>query len=137
MAISKVIFEYLTLALEFASAGIIVFGILFSVVLAAIKLIKKSEKDKIYHSFRIMVGRCILLGLELLIAADIIRSLALQLTLQSVGLLGIIVLVRTFLSFSMEVEMNGRWPWQKEPGWGECKSWKRLKSPGLIKRTAG
>ena len=114
MAISKVIFEYLTLALEFASAGIIVFGILFSVVLAAIKLIKKSEKDKIYHSFRNMVGGCILLGLELLIAADIIRSLALQLTLQSVGLLGIIVLVRTFLSFSMEVEMNGRWPWQKE-----------------------
>jgi len=61
-----------------------------------------------------MVGRCILLGLELLIAADIIRSLALQLTLQSVGLLAIIVLVRTFLSFSLEVEMNGRWPWQKE-----------------------
>lgn len=114
MAISRVIFEYLTLALEFASAGIIVFGILFSVVFAVIKLIKKSGKDKIYQSFRIMVGRCILLGLELLIAADIIRSLALQLTLQSVGLLGIIVLVRTFLSFSLEVEMNGRWPWQKE-----------------------
>ena len=113
MAISKVIFEYLTLALEYASAGIIVFGILFSVVFAVIKLVKKSEKDKIYHSFRVMVGRCILLGLELLIAADIIRSLALQLTLQSIGLLGLIVLVRTFLSFSLEVEMNGRWPWQK------------------------
>jgi uncharacterized membrane protein len=108
------IFEYLTLALEFASAGIIVFGILFSVVLAFIKLIKKSKKDNVYQSFRVMVGRCILLGLELLIAADIIRSLALQLTLQSVGLLAIIVLVRTFLSFSLEVEMNGRWPWQKE-----------------------
>jgi uncharacterized membrane protein len=114
MAMSRVIFEYLTLALEFASAAIIVFGILFSVVFAVIRLIKKSGKDKIYQSFRIMVGRCILLGLELLIAADIIRSLALQLTLQSVGLLGIIVLVRTFLSFSLEVEMNGRWPWQKE-----------------------
>jgi len=68
MAISKVIFEYLTLALEYASAGIIVFGILFSVVFAVIKLVKKSENDKIYHSFRVMVGRCILLGLELLIA---------------------------------------------------------------------
>ena len=114
MPISKVIFEYLTLALEFASAGIIVFGILFAAVFVVIKLVKKLGKDKIYHSFRVMVGRCILLGLELLIAADIIRSLALQLTLQSVGLLGIIVLVRTFLSFSLEVEMNGRWPWQKE-----------------------
>ncbi len=114
MAISRMIFEYLTLALEFASAGIIVFGILFSVVFAFIRLIKKSKKDKVYQSFRVMVGRCILLGLELLIAADIIRSLALQLTLQSVGLLAIIVLVRTFLSFSLEVEMNGRWPWQKE-----------------------
>ena len=97
MAISKVIFEYLTLALEYASAGIIVFGILFSVVFVVIRLIKKSRKDKIYHSFRVMVGRCILLGLELLIAADIIRSLALQLTLQSVGLLAIIVLVRTLV----------------------------------------
>ena len=114
MAISRVIFEYLTLALEFASAGIIVFGILFSVVFVVIRLIKKSGKNKIYQSFRTMVGRCILLGLELLIAADIIRSLALQLTLQSVGLLGIIVLVRTFLSFSLEVEMNRRWPWQKK-----------------------
>ncbi len=114
MAISRMIFEYLTLALEFASAAIIVFGILFSVVFAFIKLIKKSKKDNVYQSFRVMVGRCILLGLELLIAADIIRSLALQLTLQSVGLLAIIVLVRTFLSFSLEVEMNGRWPCQKE-----------------------
>jgi uncharacterized membrane protein len=114
MVISRVIFEYLTLSLEFASAGIIVFGILFSVVVAVIKLTKKTGKEKIYHSFRVMVGRCILLGLELLIAADIIRSLALQLTLQSVGLLAIIVLVRTFLSFSLEVEMNGRWPWQKK-----------------------
>lgn len=113
MDISRTIFEYLVLALEYASAGIIVFGILFSAVLALTRMIKKVAKVKIFRTFRIMVGRCIILGLEILIAADIIRSLTLRLTLQSVGLLGIIVLIRTFLSFSLEVEMNGRWPWQK------------------------
>lgn len=113
MDVSKLIFEYLTLALEFISAGIIIFGILFSLVQAVISFIKKVSKEKMYHSFRITVGRCIVLGLELLIAADIINSLTLQLTFQSIGLLALIILIRTFLSFSLEVEMTGRWPWQK------------------------
>ena len=113
MNASKLIFEYLVLILEFASAGIIVFGILFASIYSVINLVKKSKKGKVYQTFRVMVGRCILLGLELLIAADIIRSLALQLTLQSIGLLALIVIIRTFLSFSLEVEMNGRWPWQR------------------------
>ena len=114
MGISRQIFEYLILALEYASAGIIVFGILFSSIFSAVKFVKKTNRPEIYPSFRIMVGRCILLGLEILIAADLLRSLALQMTLQSVGLLGFIILIRTFLSFSLEVEINGRWPWQKK-----------------------
>ena len=58
-------------------------------------------------------GRSILLGLEFLIAADIINTVAVTPTLQSVIVLGAIVIVRTFLSFSLELEIEGRWPWQR------------------------
>ena len=61
------------------------------------------------------MGRSILLGLELLVAADIIRTVAVTPTFESVGVLAIIVLIRTFLSFSLELEITGRWPWQKQP----------------------
>lgn len=67
-----------------------------------------------YRRFRQQLGRSILLGLELLVAADIIRTVAVTPTLQSVGVLALIVAIRTFLSFSLELEITGRWPWQKE-----------------------
>ena len=60
-----------------------------------------------------MLGRAILLGLELLVAADIIKTVAVTPTLESVLVLAIIVLIRTFLSWSLELEVSGRWPWQK------------------------
>ncbi len=67
----------------------------------------------VYGRFRQQLGRVILLGLELLVAADIIRTVAVTPTLGSVVVLGVIVLVRTFLSFSLEVELTGQWPWQR------------------------
>ncbi len=66
-----------------------------------------------YRRFRQQLGRSILLGLELLVAADIIRTVAVTPTLSSVAVLAAIVLIRTFLSFSLELEITGRWPWQK------------------------
>ncbi len=68
----------------------------------------------IYRSYRQLLGRSILLGLEFLVAADIIRTVAITPTFDSVGVLAIIVLIRTFLSFSLELEITGRWPWQKK-----------------------
>lgn len=68
-----------------------------------------------YRYFREQLGRSILLGLEFLVAADIIRTVALTPTWQSVVVLAGIVLIRTFLSFSLEVEISGRWPWQQRP----------------------
>jgi uncharacterized membrane protein len=65
-----------------------------------------------YHLFREQFGRTILLGLELLVAGDIVRTVATQPTLTSVAVLAIIVLIRTFLSFSLEIELTGHWPWQ-------------------------
>ena len=65
-----------------------------------------------FQTFRSTLGRGILLGLEFLIAADIIRTVTLSPTLDSLVVLAGIVLVRTFLSLSLQVEIDGRWPWQ-------------------------
>jgi len=64
-----------------------------------------------YRLYRQRLGRAILLGLELLVAADIIRTVAVTPTFESAGVLAIIVVIRTFLSFSLEVELEGHWPW--------------------------
>lgn len=67
----------------------------------------------VYDAFRRQLGRSILLGLEFLVAADIIRTVAVTPTAQSVAVLAGIVAIRTFLSFSLQVEMTGSWPWQR------------------------
>ena len=66
-----------------------------------------------YEQYRSNLGRAILLGLELLVAADIISTITAPLTFESVGLLAAIVTIRTFLSFSLETEIDGCWPWQR------------------------
>ncbi|MEO6123126.1 MAG: DUF1622 domain-containing protein [Ilumatobacteraceae bacterium] len=68
-----------------------------------------------YRVFRQRLGRAILLGLELLVAADIIRTVAVTPTFESAAVLAIIVVIRTVLSFSLEVELEGRWPWSPKP----------------------
>ena len=65
-----------------------------------------------YENYRGQLGRALLLGLELLVAADIIRTVTLEPTLNNVQILGVLVVIRTFLSWSLVVEMKGRWPWQ-------------------------
>ena len=66
-----------------------------------------------YRLFRQDLGRAILLGLEFLIASDIIRTVVVAPTLENVMILGLIVLVRTFLSMALQLEVEGRWPWQR------------------------
>ena len=61
-------------------------------------------------------GFALLLGLEILVAADIVRTVALDSTLQAIAVLGLLVLIRTFLSWALVVEIEGRWPWQPIPG---------------------
>jgi uncharacterized membrane protein len=67
------------------------------------------------RDFRHRLGRAIVLGLELLVASDILRTIPRMPTLKEVAVLGVIVLIRTFLSWSLEVELDGRWPWQPRP----------------------
>ena len=65
-----------------------------------------------YHDLKMSLGRSMLLGLEVLIAADVVRTVALEFSLQAVAVLGLLALVRTFLAWSIIVELEGRWPWQ-------------------------
>ena len=93
-----------------AGVAVIVVGMLISAGAAAVQLGR--HETGIYRHFRVQLGRTILLGLELLVIGDIVRTVAAEPTLMSVAVLAIIVLIRTFLSFSLEVELTGRWPWQ-------------------------
>ncbi|MFU0507532.1 DUF1622 domain-containing protein [Pseudaminobacter sp. NGMCC 1.201702] len=99
------------LALEVAGVGVIVVGALFALVSSLGRLRKTGEAEAYYH-FRRRLGRAILLGLELLVAADIVGTVAVEPTLENVLILALIVLIRTFLSVSLTVEIEGRWPWQ-------------------------
>lgn len=89
----------------------IVVGIVAAAVIAGWRLL--SREPDVYRQFRRFLGRSILLGLEILVAADIIKTVAVTPTLESVGVLAAIVVIRTFLSWSLELEISGRWPWQK------------------------
>ena len=114
--------DQLAKALELAGVAIIVGG----VVLASLKFIldgaRAGDWQSAFPHYRSNIGRGILLGLELLVGADIITTITAPLTFESVGLLAGIVLIRTFLSFSLETEIEGCWPWQraaKEAGQSE------------------
>ncbi len=89
----------------------IVVGVAYALIDAALRGLRRV--GPVYTRFRRVLGRAILLGLELLVAADIIKTVAVTPTLESVAVLAIIVLIRTFLSWSLELEISGRWPWQK------------------------
>jgi uncharacterized membrane protein len=91
----------------------LVLGLAAALVRAGLALLGGQGADVSYRIVRTVFGRSILLGLEFLVAADIIRTVAVQPSLQNVAVLGLIVLIRTFLSFSLEVEIDGRWPWRR------------------------
>lgn len=99
----------------FQLAGIValVCGAVLTFLLYMRSLSRRRDASAAYRDFRRNLGKAILLGLELLVAADIIRSVALDPTFATIGVLGMIVVIRTFLSWSLEVEINGKWPWQK------------------------
>jgi uncharacterized membrane protein len=105
------IVELVGRAVDAAGVAIIVVGTLLATVFAAVRLSRRQAG--VYRGYRRRIGRSILLGLEFLVAGDIIRTVAVEPTYASVGVLAVIVGIRTFLSFSLELEITGRWPWQK------------------------
>ncbi len=96
--------------IDAVGVAVIVLGAIVATGIAALRL---RRREPGYQPYRRQIGRSILLGLEFLVAADIIRTVAVAPTFTSVGVLAGIVLIRTFLSFSLELEITGRWPWQK------------------------
>ncbi|ONF95091.1 DUF1622 domain-containing protein [Sphingomonas jeddahensis] len=104
--------ELLAHALEIAGVAIIVIGVMLATAWF-LRDGQRSDWQAAYERYRANLGRGILLGLELLVGADIIGTITAPLTFQSVGLLAIVVVIRTFLSFSLETEIEGCWPWQR------------------------
>ncbi|HEV8282512.1 MAG TPA: DUF1622 domain-containing protein [Candidatus Limnocylindrales bacterium] len=107
--------ELVGLAVDAAGVAVIVIAIGIAGAAFARGLNRDVPFESSYRQLRQGIGRGILLGLELLVAGDIIRTVAIAPTFTSVGVLALIVAIRTFLSFSLEVELTGRWPWQARP----------------------
>lgn len=107
---------------ELAGIGAIILGAVLATVQFALSVLRgevqrgAEGREGVLPAFRRTLGRSVLTGLELLVAADIIRTVAVEPTLNSVLVLGLIVIIRTFLSFSLEVEIDGKWPWQQRKG---------------------
>ena len=98
---------------EAVGAAIMVVGGVGSLVYFALAALRAEDRTGIYDRLRRVLGRVILLGLEILIIADIVRTIIVDPTLESVGVLGLIVAIRIVLSFSLEIEMYGVWPWSR------------------------
>ena len=106
------VMDYVTRGFEAAGVIVLIIGFL-SGVARALHAYFTGHAEASYGVMRRYFGRSILLGLEILVAADLIRTVAVDPTWQNVAVLGLIVLIRTFLSFSLEVEMDGVWPWRR------------------------
>ncbi|WP_426050673.1 DUF1622 domain-containing protein [Brevundimonas sp. SL161] len=101
------------LILELLGAGVIVGSVGLATLLFVIRGARDRDWREAYKTYRANLGRGILLGLEFLVGADIISTITAPLTLETVGLLGLVILIRTFLSFSLETEIEGCWPWRR------------------------
>ena len=107
------VIEIFAWAIEILAVVIIVVSIFYAVGRYFWQAAMHADvKDRYYERLKVSLGKSLLLGLEILVAADIVRTVALEATLQSVIVLGLLVLIRTFLSWALVVEIEGRWPWQ-------------------------
>ena len=104
--------EYAALAIEVLAVAIITVAILFATLRYLFQAVLHPGVEGRYQELKLSLGKTLLLGLEILVAADIVRTVALEATIQSVTVLGMLVLIRTFLSWALVVELEGRWPWQ-------------------------
>ena len=100
-------------AIELTGVAIIALGTFITLIQFAADILRQTKVEDAVGTIRSNLGRAILVGLELLVAADIIHTVLVQLTLESVAALAGIVIIRTLLSFSLEAEIDGQWPWQR------------------------
>ena len=98
---------------ELIGVLILLAGAFIAIVACLVRLRRGATLHDAYHGLRADLGRSMLLGLEFRVIADIIGTVAIEPTLHNLGVLAAIVAIRTLLSFALELEVNGRWPWQK------------------------
>jgi uncharacterized membrane protein len=111
-AIREVI-EWAALGIEILGATVIVAGVVrVTFARGTFRQLFRSEDSTANETYKHQLGNSLLSGLEFLVAADVVRTIALDPTLENVAILGLLVLIRTFLSWSLTVEIDGRWPWQ-------------------------
>src|ERR1700752_2077758 len=108
--------EYAATGIELLAVFIITAVILVATILYLLRILSARADENTYKNYRHGVARALLLGLEILVAADVIRTVALAPSLQNVLVLGLLVLIRTFLGWSLVVEIEERWPWQPARG---------------------
>jgi uncharacterized membrane protein len=112
---SRHVISLVEVGFELVGVAILVIGSVVALTTYIATFGRRRMGSTAYRALRTHVGRAIMLGLEFLVAADIIRSVAIEPTVESVGVLGLIVVVRTFLSWSLEIEITGRLPWRRAP----------------------
>ena len=110
--------DTVVMAFEITGVAVLALGSAIALVGGVLRVVR-GERDAAYAAVRRNVGRSILLGLEILIIADIVKTITIDSTIESAVILGIIVLVRTFLSFSIEIELEGVPPWRRRASTAE------------------
>jgi len=106
--------EWAAVGIELLAVAVIVSAvIIIGIRRGTVRYLFRFGEPGAYESYKSQLGKALLLGLELLVAADVVRTVALEPTLKNVAILGLLVVVRTFLSWSMSVEIEGHWPWQR------------------------
>ena len=109
-------FEWAALCIEVLGAGVIVMGVVqLAITRGTFRYVFQRHESGDYENYKHQLGKTLLLGLELLVAGDVVRTVALEPTLNNVLVLGVLVVIRTFLSWSLFVEIEGRWAWQRKP----------------------
>lgn len=105
---------WLSLGIELLAVAVIVSSvIILAISRGTVRYLFHLGESGAFESYRFKLAKGLLMGLELLVAADVVRTVALEPTLGNVAILGLLVVVRTFLSWSMTVEIEGHWPWQR------------------------
>ena len=116
LQLSSTLVPPVVVAMELVGVAIITAGAVATLTIFLTSLARGDDRNEAIARFRTALGRAILIGLEFLVAADIINTVVIEMNLENVASLAIIVLVRTLLSFSLEAEIEGRWPWQRADG---------------------
>jgi len=105
--------ETVSVLVDIVGVSVILIGLVLGFLELLYGFVKHLQIPNRYDLLRIRIGKALLLGLEILVASDVIRTVALQPTLQNLLILGVLIVIRTVLSWTLFIDVENRWPWQK------------------------